>query len=733
MADTPEPIEQRIQIILETIIENQKEGVKALSQIAKGYKRVGDQAKKQTKMLSGVTSQFGQIADMAPKLGKLTTGFKKMFTVIKVGLASTGIGLFVLAIGQLVTALAGIGGALVKVIKQQKVYVDFQHRMAGGVKTLRELRTSYNQLKQTNDALYVSMRQVAEEMMRFSEMNFSQFIKSGTDTAAVTQSLASIKNAMVDAFGGSDLAKPMMDQLMKVGGMGRATMQSILDAGQQFRDPAQQLKAMAQVLGKMASTDAAKLAIQFQQQADALGRGDGAVETYKNLNKAFEPLSNALDDLKDKFMTTFGPWIAAAAKKMASAIKWIASKMQGLGEVFIKIKSWMVFEWQHLGDSLKALWERAMGGILASLGLLAKGTGKVLSWLGVESGKALQEWGSQKVDAGMSRYRKGLDHVKKRQEYINQQMKEYRKSVAEAGTQMHSNLPEISQLQKLIQDVLQAHDKLVESAYGYTKQLERHASLMTTIGSLVELTGGKFAIAGQTAAAMAASLKDTAIKNAFNDLAQATDDAVGKARQALDQQNDYIAGLQRQIDLQQKGTKEHLRLSNLVEASLEARSTLQEKLNDLIQTRVKGVQGLKQAQDLALKPLQKDLDLLQSQRGVLQAQLDIATNLYGTPALAVENQMQVLHVMERELRTQKQMLATQRQTIKQMMEQGKVSEEELLFARQKELELQEKIRRKQSEMLQKTKELRDGYLDAVKAQFLGQGKHSLRPDLGQVQ
>ncbi|MHA2279299.1 MAG: putative metalloprotease CJM1_0395 family protein [Promethearchaeota archaeon] len=148
-----------------------------------------------------------------------------------------------------------------------------------------------------------------------------------------------------------------------------------------------------------------------------------------------------------------------------------------------------------------------------------------------------------------------------------------------------------------------------------------------------------------------------------------------------------------------------------------------EQLNKALEESQKAAAGLQKSIEGALAPLEKTRQLVALTKDLRQLDLEISQQLYGTPALAVQAQLNLVQLMQREKEVLESQLATVRARHQEALAMGE-PEENLIAFRQKELELSKQIRSITRDQLTQVKQLRDGYLDAIKAQALGAGKFS---------
>lgn len=129
---------------------------------------------------------------------------------------------------------------------------------------------------------------------------------------------------------------------------------------------------------------------------------------------------------------------------------------------------------------------------------------------------------------------------------------------------------------------------------------------------------------------------------------------------------------------------------------------------------------------------QARLDRLEKITAIRETELSISRALYGTAALAVTKQMDLVHMYAAQLAVLgKQEQALQDQRAIQSSKFANASDEEKVELRMelwdienKIFEIQGKQRQMQQRQVETLKELRDGYLDAVKAQAMAAGRFS---------
>lgn len=144
-------------------------------------------------------------------------------------------------------------------------------------------------------------------------------------------------------------------------------------------------------------------------------------------------------------------------------------------------------------------------------------------------------------------------------------------------------------------------------------------------------------------------------------------------------------------------------------------------LDKALKAAASAAQGVNKAIDASLAPLKKQQELVSLTKDLRQLDLDISRSLYGTPALAVQAQLDVINAMQGEKELLEQQLALVQSLHAQRRAAGD-SESSLIAFKQKELELAKSIRSVTADQLRQVKELRDGYLDAIKEQAVSAGR-----------
>lgn len=158
-----------------------------------------------------------------------------------------------------------------------------------------------------------------------------------------------------------------------------------------------------------------------------------------------------------------------------------------------------------------------------------------------------------------------------------------------------------------------------------------------------------------------------------------------------------------------------------LQAAISAGATERVKeLSDEIAQAQSNLENFGQAVGQGFEKLNEQLDL---ERGLFEESLRIARSLYGTPGLAVEAQLKVVDAMQRQLESKKAELSQWDALIAKAKEAG-AAEEDLWSARMRQKELLKDIQSLTAEQLEAVKELRDGYLDAVKAEAFSFGRFS---------
>ena len=118
-----------------------------------------------------------------------------------------------------------------------------------------------------------------------------------------------------------------------------------------------------------------------------------------------------------------------------------------------------------------------------------------------------------------------------------------------------------------------------------------------------------------------------------------------------------------------------------------------------------------------MAPEKANIDLLKTQQGLLQSNLNIIQATYGVAGLSVSAQMQIVENLQKQKEQAQAMYDTfQAEKAKLTVSEG------LVWVKKREAELAKDIADKTAEQLNQLKELRDGYIDAVQAQAFGAGR-----------
>ncbi len=132
------------------------------------------------------------------------------------------------------------------------------------------------------------------------------------------------------------------------------------------------------------------------------------------------------------------------------------------------------------------------------------------------------------------------------------------------------------------------------------------------------------------------------------------------------------------------------------------------------ETRAKAESMVAQILELQLKRYETVLGLVEKEVELQKTNRQIAEATYGSAALSVKAQMNIVQALQKK----KILLANELAVV-----QARLAEEPTsLYLQKQELELRNKMKQVTAEQLQMIKELRDGYLAAVEAQAFGAGK-----------
>lgn len=250
-------------------------------------------------------------------------------------------------------------------------------------------------------------------------------------------------------------------------------------------------------------------------------------------------------------------------------------------------------------------------------------------------------------------------------------------------------------------------------------QFAQTEKMIDSLGSQIEGFAAIMMSFGPSAMAGNASIAETLQKNTVQSQKE-----YEIARQKVAIQSQLIQDLEKQLateeDVVKRGQLEVQINTNNLELSRQITKMAQAKEQTVKSTTVK------QESELARIGRTRDL---------LAEELRLSEATYGTAALAVENRMQMVRVLDSEREQYQQIfdmrahdMAVAEEQLALAASQGAEAgtlaslQMEVFFAEQKKLEAAKEVRRVQADQLQQVKELRDGYLDAVEAQAFGAGK-----------
>ena len=176
------------------------------------------------------------------------------------------------------------------------------------------------------------------------------------------------------------------------------------------------------------------------------------------------------------------------------------------------------------------------------------------------------------------------------------------------------------------------------------------------------------------------------------------------------------------IDKSASAVQESIKRINEAEPG-EARQAEFKQLHLALEQSERAAGALKKSIEASLAPLERIKDLIVITKDLRQLDLDISQQLYGTPALAVQAQLELVKTMQMEKENLEAQLATIQSLIAEAKARGE-TEQDIFAFRMKELDLSKQIKSVTRDQLRQVKELRDGYLDSLSAQALGAGKFS---------
>lgn len=190
-----------------------------------------------------------------------------------------------------------------------------------------------------------------------------------------------------------------------------------------------------------------------------------------------------------------------------------------------------------------------------------------------------------------------------------------------------------------------------------------------------------------------------------------------QAQQSFDQ----AKGLYKKISDLQKA----LDSSNIPE---DTRIEMEKKLAEAQDSYTK---AQKQGQDALVATQQAELERVTRIKDVISEEMRMSEAMYGTASLAVEKRLEMVKALDAERQLLQEQMNIYANLRDQALEEASITKDKDEQGRlmgiaysheQKRLEAAKQVRSVQAQQLEQVKELRDGYLDAVKAQAFGAGR-----------
>lgn len=609
------------------------------------------------------------------------------------------------AVGAAISATASmVTGFAVGIFQSQQEYMNFIKAVSGGSKALANLRSAYDDnIRKTGENI-ISMRELSKAMRELADQGVAQSILAGQkETQLGMLQLTSFLATKVGPTMGSELASGLMQGLSD----NIPAIQSILGRDFMAEQTAGIERASMDLLYLGEAGIAA--AIKLDSVRTAV---DGAIQPLVSMDQITGRLSSMWSRLQDVIAKAVGPTVGKWLSSLDSLIKSLTDNMESFSQ---SISGFLVAVMKVIGDigkqftttldipSMQDGFEEFFTYLLygfkniASFAAKSLGTiARVSAWLiGIFDNELGAKLGAFYVEMDILSRELGTT--------LPQAAGQFQSAVSQVAksTADDINKPttEFERLADKIKESLVSLEKLDK----YSKGLDSMSTAMGTLGSLTELASGQFEIAGMSAADLINTLSDPIEETVVGKMKEVTEDAI-KAQ---------LENLRNARELA-KTAKDRYVAEQQIQAQIE-------NVNRAISIRVKQLQAQKAAFEAMLKPAEAQLSMISKQKAVQESALKISQQLYGTPALAVENQLKLVETTQREKENLDAQLKSVRQFIKEQKEAGK-TEEDLFVMRQKELDLQKDLADKTAEQLGMLKQLRDGYLDAVQAQAFGAGR-----------
>jgi len=253
-------------------------------------------------------------------------------------------------------------------------------------------------------------------------------------------------------------------------------------------------------------------------------------------------------------------------------------------------------------------------------------------------------------------------------------------------------------------DILQLKIRELDT---YGLQFDGMSTSMSSLKMLIDNLGPSASIAGKSIKSMMKSGSEKQLMTGF-DVLHKSIEAVKLAQEGL--------ALARAKESKSKTEEERV-------ANARMTAMWYSKLAETMKAADKASSAIGGSIETMNAGLEKSISVIESQIELRKTDLDISQSLYGTPALAVQAQLDIVEAMQKKKVLVQEELANAKHQIAFAIAHG-AKEKELVGMRQTAVDLANKAKKITAEQLRQVKELRDGYIDAVQAQAFGAGRFS---------
>jgi hypothetical protein len=698
-----EEVIRRIVLELQSVVRGQREAQQYFSSTLQGLNQVQRAAARHNAVLARTQANFARFFHAGTAIGRTLKSISIPFAVL------TG-------------AVSGLHAVMAPIIRDMDEYGSLFNRVAiatgRGQKSVENLVGAYRELHANSQMMLLDIKTLGEDLMKYASMGFVEFASSAEKNVA--KGVGVVENALA-GIGHKDTYLRAMADLGRNGGsvMVRNLTREMgqLDAN----DFGAMLGVIDKYLANMGQSGF-QLAEAIQRAADA---EKGLLDPLSQLNaewiKAGAGIRASMDELKRAIWEALGP----------AAVKLV----RDLNGILMELKTWFedtdtVAKFAQIAQNGFVLVTKALallGGTAADVfGIMAQGfgatgkyLGKLSGWDGLEEGgAALQDLGEQASKAGRKfagiSGRLKLKSFEKVKNYIRnakEEQKKFTDRVAAGHTEAEKSA-------KAFSDLLKNATVLTEEA----KQLEQH---LTRVSGAADAFAEILKVAGgipELESALAKSGAD--MMDVFNKRTDVAAEAMKQLQLALQmarQQRDAaktdddrraaLASISAVMEKIQQVQKDNLGTALAIAKQAEQQTAPMDRQLDFASRALQLIRQQKEAYSLimgvpgmGLEAIKQEYQMLQQTVGILEAKKQANKAAYDARIQQIDEEIAA---------------ATDLQTI-----EAKKIQRQILVNKQLENQqgLQREILDTQLQQLRATKELREGYLNAISAMALGAGK-----------